>query len=142
MENTHWSDDDLLDRLYGVGRDNEDHLITCQDCRHRWIDLQESRKASLESPVLPVDLMASQRQAIWNRIERPTVSWWRQPLAPAAMALTLAMAVWLQMPAPSPQPTVAQSIPDSALFEDVFQQVERTAPESLAPVQALFEERQ
>ena len=44
-----------------------------------------------------------------------------------------------------PQPTVAQSrqnVSDSALFEDVFQQVEQTQPDSLAPVQALFEERQ
>lgn len=144
MANTHWSDDDLLDRLYGVGRE-DDHLNTCRDCRQRWIELQESRRSSLQSPELPVEWMAEQRQAIWNRIEGKAVNWWRQPLAPAAMALMLAMSVWLQLPSPSPQPSVAQSkqtVSDNALFEEVFQTVEQTQPDSLAPVQALFEERQ
>ena len=144
MANTHWSDDELLDRLYGVGRE-DDHLNHCGDCRQRWMELEETRRNSLGVPELPAQFLTEQRQRIWKRIDSPSVNWWRQPLAPAAMALMLAMSVWLQFPSPAPQPTVAQSrqnVSDSMLFEEVFQQVEQTQPDSLAPVQALFEERQ
>jgi hypothetical protein len=144
MAGTHCSDDDLLDRLYGLGRE-DGHLEACQDCRQRWLELQESRRTAIEDPAVPVEWMAAQRRQIWQRIERPKQVWWRQSLAPVAMALTFAIAVLLQSPAPQPQPTIAQSnqvISDAALFEDVFQQVQRTSPESLAPVQRLFEENQ
>ena len=122
----HWSDDDLIARLYGAGREDP-HPKECPECRARWLKLRERREALLETPAIPARLLAEQRLAIEGRLARRA-----RPLAGLAVAALLLLAVGLQKPAPEPPV-------DSQLFSDVFAEVARAEPRAIAPMHALFE---
>ncbi len=139
MGHTHWTEDELLDRLYGLAGDGDE--AACPACRTRWEELMRRRERLGEPPTLPAAFLAAQRRAIWERIEqRPRV--WRWRLVPVLPVL-LAAAFFLQPPAPQRYPEVAIGPAgyDQAWFEQVFREAARTEPLALSPARELFEVR-
>ena len=91
---SHWTDEELLQRVYGLDTASESHLKECSECSARWDELQRKRQ-DMMAPAPSSDALEGrlrfQRQAIWNRIEQPRRSmWWRaMPVAATALMLVI-----------------------------------------------------
>jgi hypothetical protein len=135
MNGGHWSDDDLVGRLYGAGPDDA-HLTECPDCAQRWQRLIEKRERVLEPPNVPEAFLASQRREVQRRLERPGKSVrWLSLAAAGATAGVVMLAVLLYRPTPPPAPESA----DSELYTEVYSLVQSDEPEAVEPIRALFE---
>ena len=65
--NRHLSDDELLDRLYGL-TGNDSHLESCPECASRSAAF-EGRRRELAQPVpISTQFLAAQRRAIYSRL--------------------------------------------------------------------------
>ncbi len=139
MGHTHWTEDELLDRLYGLtGGEDEPG---CPECRARWEELTRRRNRLGEPPSLPAGFLAAQRRAIWERLEQRSGIWrWR--LVPVLPVL-LAAALFLQPPQPRQYPEIAAGAAgyDQVWFEQVFLEAARTEPLAFTPARELFEVR-
>ena len=136
----HWSDDDLISRLYGVGP-GDDHLDTCPECARRW-EILERRRARLlaSAPAVPDGLFLAERRAIRMRLGAPKRKWRFDTVSTVASAVLLTLVVLMMFqPGPKPQPTDAA---DAKLFEEVFDLVASPEPSAVEPVRSLFEVRQ
>ncbi len=153
-ETTHWSDDDLLRRLYGLESESavaEAHLDECSECGARWQELQSRRAAALDdssAKSVSAERLQRQRTAVWDRIERRRGFWTWKWVPAAAAAGVLAAAILLLHPAgfaPAPRRLAAQSSPaqlsDAQLFNDVAALSAPEAPRAAAPMRSLFEDR-
>lgn len=133
----HLSDEELIDRLYGLG---EDPPASCESCRRRWeILLERRRQVLLAAPELPEAWLAAQRRRIWERLEHTENGPWL--IRPAAALATLAVVVLglvLSFPSPEPQPTLAAN--DSQFFTEIYSLVESPEPRAAVPIYSLFEE--
>ena len=135
----HWTDDELIGRLYGLGPD-DGHLGECEECAGRWRALEATRGLVLDPPPAPEEFLAGQRRAIHGRLEHPA----RRPgwlqLAPAAVATAavVVLAVVLHRSAPAPEPGLS----DAELYAEVYSMVESDEPLAVQPIRALFEEEQ
>ena len=134
MNSGHWSDEELIHRMYGVGQEEEarvSHLQECQECSAKWLALEQRRGLFVESA-----------QTVTLRLEEARRPWlWR--MAPAgATALLLLFALVLHRPAPQPVPqeiAAYQQISDEQLFSEIASMVDETAPRVAKPMQGLFE---
>jgi hypothetical protein len=139
MYDKHWSDEELVARLYGVGPEN-DHLDVCDSCARRWEAVQ-GRYESLRAARIEVsgEFLAAQRRAIRARLgvkRRP----FSRVLVPVLATLLLATIMIVFRHSPQPQPPV-DKITDSQLFDDVFKRVSDPAPSAIGPIRSLFEEQ-
>jgi anti-sigma factor RsiW len=141
MTARHWSDDELIGHLYGVGPE-DGHLEQCQECAQRWQVLVGVRQQALKAPPMSEELLAGQRQAIYGRLaaSSPKRGW--LPFAPAAIAAAavILLAVVLYRPVPTPAPGLG--IPDAELYADVYSIVQSNEPLAVEPMHALFEARE
>lgn len=138
MSDRHYTDDDLVARLFGVGPEDE-HLDSCEACSRRWNQIRQRhllrRSSELE---VPVELLAAQRRAILARVEKkPRKSPLRWIPLPVGALLVLVMALVVFKPAPQRQTTDA--ISDDQALQDVFTVASRMEPAGLKPVESLFE---
>ena len=152
----HVSDDQLLDRMYGVAAGVEEetgaHLASCASCAERAAALERRRaESAAEAEEIPNSFLAVQRRAIYARLEQPaparTMLW-----APAlAAGFLLALGVLMIHPAPHASPKIASSahavtpaahteLNDDQLFSDVFSLEQANEPRAAEPLTALFEE--
>jgi predicted anti-sigma-YlaC factor YlaD len=140
MADRHWSDEDLLAWLYGIGP-QDGHLDLCESCRGRWEELQLRRARLLaREPWVPQDLLAAQRRSIYERLERKQ-HWLHLQLVHALAALLLVFVILTVFrPVPRRQPVDTAS--DDRVFEDVFEIATSTEPSAVEPVQSLFEVQQ
>ncbi len=140
MNGIHYTEDDLLDRLYGIGR-GDTHLETCQACRGRWLELARRRKEVLSVPELASEWLAAQRRKVYERLERGERGASSPRFAPAsALALVALVAVMLVRPAPRVEPVIAQN--DRQFFAEAHSLISSDEPQATAPIRYLFEERQ
>ncbi len=107
--NRHLTNDELLNRLYGLGEaegETNQHLRECAGCAERWRAFERRRAETAATPDLASDasneFLAAQRRAIYARIEEfpdgVHVRW-----APAlAAGFLLAAGVYLFIPGPIP----------------------------------------
>ncbi len=139
MNDKHWSDDQLIDRLYGIGP-QDGHIDICQSCARRWEEMrlryESLRPSGIETSE---EYLAAQRRAIHARLGEKRHSLPRM-LVPVAVTLLLAAIVVVYRPAPAPQPVV-ERVSDSQLFDDVFRRVSGTEPSAMGPIRSLFEEQ-
>jgi len=149
----HWSENDLLDRVYGLDpRPQLDtaHLDTCPECRERWQAIELRRSTLLEQPGPPVSdrRLREQRQAIFRAIGRPAPLAWQWKTAP--VAATALVAVVFFMNRPSPRQSIAEppapaasaqlaSASDSQLFAEIAAVLDEQ-PRATEPLRALFAE--
>ncbi len=137
MDVRHWTEQEFLDRVYGIGGGDEAHLDSCTECRARWAGVSERRKAITAEPEVSPLFLAAQRRAIHGRLNQRS----RNPLifAPAMAAVAMvAVGVWLypgKEVSPVPQPKT-----DDAVFAEVYSLEQSSLPEAASPVRALFEE--
>lgn len=139
MNGKHWTDEELIARIYAVAEADEAHLAGCRECSERLLALESHRAAVLEPAVVSEDRLRAQRQAVWARLEQPQRGWlWK--LAPAgAMALMLVAGVALHSPAPKPAP-VQVAMSDSQFFSEVATVVNEESPRAAETMQGLFAE--
>lgn len=139
MGDRHLSEDELLDKLYGVSVRSGNHLEACAACRDRWTELSQARAAELarQQPDIPEALLVRQQRKVMTVIEGRTARvWLPRPLPALALALVCAVAVVLSRPAPVPEP---YRISDAQFFSEVYSVAESTEPQSAAPIQNLFQ---
>ena len=135
MDDRHWTDDELVARLYEV-REDDGHLDRCAECGTRWRQLNRRRDAIVRTPAISDEFLRAQRSAVFDRLD----TWQLPRFVPAlAMGLLLVAASALQGPAPKPQPSIAVATSDARLFEDVFSEVSRDEPHAITPLHGLFE---
>jgi hypothetical protein len=139
MYDKHWSDEQLVSHLYGVGPE-DGHLETCPSCVQRW-ELVRRRHENRRSACaeVPAELLAAQRRAIQAGLGEKRHSF-RRVLVPVLVTVLLAVVVILSRHAPTPPPA-AEKVTDSQLFDDVFSKVSGTEPIAISPIRSLFEER-
>jgi len=138
MSDKHYSDDDLVTRLFGLGSE-DNHLDTCELCARRWGMIRQRHEVrhAAETEV-PGVLLAAQRRAIYARLEgnpRRLPSRWVPSLA-AALLLVLVM---LTVFRPAAQKQAIDAISEDRALEEVFTVASRIDPAGLKPVQFLFE---
>lgn len=142
----HWSDDRMLERLYGLdpppGLDGS-HLDSCPECAPRWQALQAARAQVTQSPAPAIseDRLRAQRVAVFDRLEHPA----RQGLlrfAPvAATALLLVMGIALHTPRPVVEQQTAAVLTqsDRELFSEIAVLVEEDTPRATDAFRGLFD---
>ncbi|MCL6507040.1 MAG: hypothetical protein K6T59_08440 [Bryobacteraceae bacterium] len=139
MKQRHWSDEDLIARLYGLEPEDK-HLEECEECGRRWRALLAARERFLAEPELPAGFLARQRAQIHAVLDQWAQPWWRRAWAPVTAAAGMVLlALLIVRPAPTPQPSIASSEPQ--VFAEVYALVE-SEPEAVTPIYALFEVRQ
>jgi hypothetical protein len=136
MYGKHWSDADLVARLYDVGPE-DDHLAACRSCAQRW-EAARLRYESLRPAEIGVseEFLGAQRRAIHARLEARRPSF-RLALIPSLAALLLV--VILTVTRPVPQLKVVDQAADSKVFDDVFKLAASTEPNAVGPIRSLFE---
>lgn len=144
MKEQHWTDEQLIAHLYGVGPADH-HILECAPCALRLRAMQESRShvetANAASSEINPEFLAAQRRAIYARLERSRWSDWGRVLvrrwAPVfAMIVVIAgVAVVYEQR----QADQARRISDSQLFEEVGHLAEDTTPAAVEPMEGMFE---
>ena len=136
----HWTDDQLIEHLYGVGPE-DGHLLVCGECQGRLSAAQSARlrlETDLASDGEPAghDFLMAQRRRIYARLSEPVKSWsgvfvrrWAPVLA---MLLAGGFFVYDQRS--------RQDVSDVQLASEVSCMAADSEPPSTAPLQALFEQ--
>ncbi len=140
MDGMHYSDDELLDRMYGIRERADNHLDQCQECRGRWSALGKSRAAELNrlGTEPGEEILLKQRAAIFEKIEhRSRGQWLPGPIPAFATAAVCLVASFLYQPAPRPV-----EISDAQFFAEIYSVAESNEPRAAAPIQNLFQGEQ
>jgi hypothetical protein len=139
MQAQHWTDEQLLAHLYGVGPE-DGHLNTCAVCRTRITDMQANR-VSFEAnhrEDVSFELLARQRRAIYAGLSKPrsvlALPRWTSAVAMVAVAAGGIIVIEERQQASHP------SISDAQLVEEVSQMAQDPTPAAVAPMEALFQE--
>ena len=137
----HLSDDQLMDRLYGVHLEGSAHLDACPECAARWALIEQRRRGILAAQQSreaewPVRVALPWGPAAGGRLWRPT---WVPLLALAGVVL--AAAVWLNLTgaAPPPAPPAASAV-EAGWFEDAYSVMQPVEPRAATPIRVLFQE--
>jgi len=158
--NKHFSDDELIDRLYGLtGQsgegDREAHLARCEDCAQRWSEMRHIKARLTAREPASNEFLAAQRRAIYARLgEQPGtgLGWMKGAWAPA-LAATALLAIGIVMHRPMAMPgeangtgaaaaAVHQDADDAKLFADAYSMEQSAEPSVAAPIHTLFEDNQ
>jgi hypothetical protein len=141
----HLSNDELLDRMYGLGESGVPHLRECAECSSRLQALERRRaEATVESAGSKVssnEFLIAQRRAIYARLDRPVLAHARWAPAALAAAFLLVMGVFLARPHAVRPPDAASGVElrNEQLFSDLYSMEQSDEPRAAAPLHALFE---
>jgi hypothetical protein len=138
MSDKHYSDDELVARLFGLGTADA-HLDSCEFCSQRWSQFSQRHQLRHgEETEVPSELLAAQRRAIYARLGQTArklkPSW--LPLPAAALLLVLVAFIAFR---PGARKPTADVISEDEALQEVFTVASRIDPASLTPVQSLFE---
>lgn len=136
MTSRHLSDDELIERLYGLAP-HEGHLDNCGECAARWRNLVAARERLAGAEPVPEELLAAQRRAVYRRLEadrgvRRWLSLWPPALATAAVVV-LAVAMY------RPSPVAPRDPSDAELFADSYSLAQSLEPVAVEWMRGLFE---
>jgi hypothetical protein len=139
-QSEHWTDDQLIDHLYGVGP-GDGHLQDCAQCQARFAMVESRRRQLPPDESVSDSFLAAQRRAIYARLEQPR-RWWhawppRRSAAAAAMFVVLGGTMMLYE---NHRRELAESRADAQLAEDVSQMSFESEPAATAPLKGLFVE--
>lgn len=143
----HWSESDLISRLYGLepaeGR-SAAHLTECRDCGERWQALQLRRRTVVDAAPTPSEgleeRLRAQRQAVWARIEHPrrNLIWRMLPATATALMIFAGVALHQTKPPAAPVQTAAM-VSDAQFFNEIASVVNQETPRAADPLQGLFD---
>ena len=140
MNGRHWTDDDLISSMYGIGP-QRDHLDECAECRERWKAFQSRRTEITVEPDVSAEFLAAQRRTIYQRIDRGPQRMRRlAPVFVAMLALLIALIVYRpQASETSPSTTRLMSSSDDQLTTDIYSMEQSAEPRAAKAMHALFE---
>lgn len=143
MNGTHWTNDDVVNHVYGVGLE-DGHERECAECRARVDAARLRREGVAGGEEVTADFLRRQRLTIAARIEARRMdeqAWWRTPVWAAVMA---ALALVLLAPRPAQEPSMAGGLTraqESGMYLEIYQSISSEEPRALAPMHGLFEEQ-
>jgi hypothetical protein len=140
MRDKHWTDDELISKLFDVGP-QDGHLEACPECTRRWEDIQRRYERSrIIDAEVPEARLTKQRLAVRKQLERKPPNFRPILISSLATALLLAfVSLFLFKPNPPAQPA-PNSISEDKMLEEVYQMSLSSEPTAIEPVQSLFEE--
>ena len=135
MRDKHWTDDELVLKLFGV-QPEDGHLEACDECARRW-DIVRRRyedRPTVFSEV-PDRQLAAQRQAVRERLGSGKRNV-RRMLAPslATAFVVMLVALFLFKPVP-PKPVPSDPLSEDELIEEVFRVSYGLEPAAITPMQ-------
>jgi hypothetical protein len=139
MSDKHYSDDDLVARVFGLDA-ADGHLDTCESCNRR-LDLFRRRHLArhvLDTEV-PAGLLADQRRAVYSRLLQAKPRRFRSGWVPVPVAAMLLVVAMFTVFRPAAQKQSADAISEDQALQDVFTAASGTATTGLKPVKFLFE---
>ena len=137
MNGRHWTGDDMINSIYGVGP-QRDHLDECAECRERWLAFQSRRSEVTVEPDVSAGFLAAQRRMIYYRIEqRPQRIRRLVPAFVAMLALLIALMVYRPVTTPTPGPSLSPA--DEQLTSDIYSMEQSSEPQAARAMHALFE---
>jgi predicted anti-sigma-YlaC factor YlaD len=155
QRNAHLNQDELLDRMYGLGEDHVAHLQDCEECSVQIRALERKRAevvaaSSRNEAAVSNEFLLAQRRAIYARVGQTSVTRARWVPASLAVAFLLVMGVFLVQPraqhrAVSPAapavgvPVTHAQTNEEQLFSDLYSMEQSVEPRAGAPIRALFE---
>ncbi len=139
MNGEHWTQQDLIDHVYGLSA-KAGHLDACPQCRERWLEVRAVRDNIVREPEVERDVLAAQRRAIYRRLGRePRPATARLIPAFAAVLLLVTGSLFIGQ-APHPGTPAAPAVSDAQLFADIYAVEQSSEPHVAKPMRALFEE--
>ena len=134
----HWTDEQLIDYLYGVGP-SDGHLDSCAHCAARLSAMDVRRKRLSLNESVSDSLLAAQRRTIYARLSEPR-RWWRDlPLGRfAAAAATLVVLAGTLTVYENHRRALAESRSDAQLAQEVSQMSFESESAATAPLKGLF----
>ena len=154
--NRHWTNDQMLDKLYGIldaEAASETHLRDCGDCSARWERLTMQRSSVLSTPTVsgdvPEEFLAAQRRKIYTRMDEKPPVWWQSLFSQNGFAASAAAVLVIvgglafyrsgQTPLSHTNPvTQQQDISDSQFFAEMASIEQSSMPQAVSPIKALF----
>jgi hypothetical protein len=138
----HLSDDQLVDRFYGLASKDDAHLNACALCQSRWTKLQRCHTDATGEAGRSPEFFHQQRRRIFGRLAAP-VSSLRANLMPVALALLLMLGLVVSQPMrtgppTSPQNVKATQIIEAGWFEDTYSATRVLEPRATSPIRELF----
>ncbi|HEY6989055.1 MAG TPA: hypothetical protein VH369_11755 [Bryobacteraceae bacterium] len=135
----HWTDDQLIEHLYGVGPEDE-HLRICSACQGRLAAAQSARRRlesglASDSESASYDVLMAQRRRIYARLNEPAKSWTGRWAPALAMLVALAGGLVIY-----DHGFRQERVSDAQLAREVSCMASDSEPPSIAPLHALFEE--
>jgi hypothetical protein len=141
-ESRHWTDDELIDHIYGVGPE-DGHLKACSGCRSRLGGMEARRAIGVDAGEVSHDFLLTQRRCIYARIATP-VRWWRnfhlRGWASALATGSLLVAGILYYENTQQQNQATDQLSDAQLAQEVTSMAQSSEPSPTAPLEALFEQ--
>lgn len=139
--NSHLSDDQLIDRLYGIGADEDTrHMNGCEPCRARMETFRERWKVHVATPPPTAEFLRGQRKAIQVRLEKSERNWARV-WVPASAAALLIVGFVLQQPETAPSNSAKAEVRiETGWFEDTYSAMSEVEPRAASPIRGLFNE--
>jgi hypothetical protein len=135
--NRHLTDDELIDRQYGLG-DNS-HIEDCEECAARLHQMHQRKSEVVAAKEVPAEFFNAQRRKIYARLDEKPRS--RGMWAPAlAAACLLAIGIFVYRPSEPVAPRADAG--DAQLFSEVYSMEQSTEPMAAAPIHALLEDNQ
>ena len=139
----HWTEDDCIDRLYGIGPGDE-HLGECAECRALWQRFELRRaavRADIENEgarvhVPPYPTIDARRRATTLR--------WVPALAGAGALAAGLLLIYPMRTSVSPVPSNSAlvSASDAQFFDEVAALDQSPEPRAARTAEALFEDRE
>jgi anti-sigma factor RsiW len=163
--NRHLGDDELVDRLYGLGgQESDEHLAGCDACAERWNEMRRIQARLTATEPVSGEFLAAQRRAIYARLGervpetgwRTSVGWMKGACAPA-LAATALVAIGIAIHRPVAMRGTSHGVSrgtgagaaafhadadDAKLFSDVYSMEQSAEPSVAAPIHTLFEDNQ
>jgi hypothetical protein len=141
MNTQHWTDEQLLAHLYGVGPE-DGHLSECPACDARIGEMQVNRESfealRKSNADVSFEFLAKQRRAIYAGLGQKRSAFgirrWASAMAMVAVAAGGVIVIEERHQAMNPQTSDAQ------LVEEVSQLAQDQTPAAVAPIEALFQE--
>ena len=139
MNGGHWSEQDFIDHVYGLGPD-DGHLGACGECRARAQLTRARREAVTRPPEVSQEFLAEQRRQIHRRLDEHHSNVFRLAPALGAVLLLLLGFFFLYRPATRHVTPAPVSTSDAQLFSDIYALEQTSEPHVAKPMRALFEE--
>lgn len=143
---THWTDEQLVAHLYGVGPDTV-HLDQCLVCQARLNSMRAVRRTA-EAPehldsLADCEFLSRQRRAIYEKLVQPARWWqaisWRSWASLAATVIILGGGAAVYQEKRLPPTKAGTQLSDAQLAQEVSKMSQESEAQLTAPLQGLFE---